>query len=522
MDRFNLHQFRIGTRLAAVMAGVLLTIVGVAGAGIWGLGEVFAMSNRILDQHMALALHAGEIRTLVLQQRRFEKDAFINLADSEKRDDYAAKWKTAKLQLASEIDATSRLSLQDDDKQALQSIAAHGRTYADGFEATFALIRSGQIKTAQDANAELAKVKSAAHGMDTVSDATHDRAVARAAHAGEEIAAVRSRARTLQLVIAALGLAAAGLLSWAVARSITRPIGEAVRIAETVSRGDLSSNIVVVGRDETAQLMTALRAMNAALVDLVSRVRDASDSIATGSTEIANGSADLSQRTEEQASNLQQTAASMEELTATVKQSAATAHQATTLAADASSVARRGGEVVGRVVATMQGISVSSRRVAEIVAVIDGIAFQTNILALNASVEAARAGAQGRGFAVVAAEVRTLAQRAAQSAKEIRVLIGESAAMVENGAQLVADAGQTMSSIVAQVQRVSELIAQISGASAEQSAGIGQIGDAVGQLDQVTQQNAALVEESAAAAETLRHQAAHLAQAVSVFRLSAT
>jgi methyl-accepting chemotaxis protein len=516
---FSLLRFRIGTRLAAVMAAVLVTIAGVSGAGIWGLGELYAMSNRMLSQHVALAQHAAEIRSLVLEQRRFEKDALLNLGDPEKRDGYAQKWQGARAELAKQVDAAGRLAVEEDDVRALQAIAGHARTYAAGFENTLAALRSGQIKTAQDANADLAAVKAAAHGMDSVSDSIHDRAMTRAAKAGGEIAGVRERALSLQLWIAAFGILAAAGFSWAVARSITRPIAAAVKVAETVSRGDLSADIQVVGRDETAQLMTALRTMNLSLVDIVSRVRDASDSIATGSSQIATGSADLSQRTEEQASNLQETAASMEQLTATVKQNAITAEQANALAADASSVARQSGAVVERVVATMQGISDGSRRVADIVAVMDGIAFQTNILALNASVEAARAGAQGRGFAVVASEVRTLAQRAGQAAKEIRSLIGESAAMVESGAQLVADAGQTMNGIVAQVQRVSELIGQISGASAEQSAGIGEIGHAVGQLDQVTQQNAALVEQSAAAAMTLRQQAERLSQAVSVFRI---
>ncbi|WP_305037021.1 methyl-accepting chemotaxis protein [Paucibacter sp. KBW04] len=320
----------------------------------------------------------------------------------------------------------------------------------------------------------------------------------------------------LSLVAVALGAVAA---IW-ITRSITQPMNQAVAVAERIGAGDLSSRIEVTGRDETAHLLSSLQQMNAGLVDIVSRVRNSSDSIATGSAEIANGNADLSQRTEEQASNLQQTAASMEELTATVKQNADTARQASQMATSASAVATQGGEVVGRVVATMEQITASSKRINDIIGVIDGIAFQTNILALNAAVEAARAGEQGRGFAVVAGEVRSLAQRSAEAAKEIKSLISASVENVEAGAKLCDDAGQTMGDIVNQVKRVTDLIGEISSSSMEQSTGIGQIGDAVNQLDQVTQQNAALVEESAAAAESLKHQAAHLAQTVAQFKLS--
>jgi methyl-accepting chemotaxis protein len=312
-------------------------------------------------------------------------------------------------------------------------------------------------------------------------------------------------------------LAALLAFAWALMRSITVPLAQAVRVAQTVATGDLTAPITVGGKDETAQLMGALRDMTHSLTDIVSQVRASSDSIATGSSQIAAGNADLSQRTEEQASNLQQTAASMEQLTATVKQNADTARTATQLATRAASVAARGGEVVGQVVTTMGQITDASKKVQDIVGVIDGIAFQTNILALNAAVEAARAGEQGRGFAVVAAEVRTLAQRSATAAKEINALIGTSVARVQAGSTLVGEAGQTMDDIVREVRRVSDLIGEITAASVEQSSGISQVADAVQQLDQVTQQNAALVEESAAAAESLKHQSLRLTQVVSAF-----
>ncbi|NML43429.1 HAMP domain-containing protein [Ramlibacter sp. G-1-2-2] len=318
--------------------------------------------------------------------------------------------------------------------------------------------------------------------------------------------------------VAMLLALASGLL---VTRSITRPLAEAVRLAEAVAAGDLRSTVTTERRDEAGQLLRALQAMNASLVRIVGEVRQTSDSIATGSTQIATGNADLSHRTEQQASSLQETAASMEQLTSTVRINADTARQATELADTASSVAAQGGVVVNEVVEAMQAITASSRQIAEIIGVIDGIAFQTNILALNAAVEAARAGEQGRGFAVVAAEVRSLAQRSSSAANEIKALIQDSVQKVEAGSRQVGVAGRTMGDIVGQVQRVSTLIGEISVASREQSQGIGQVGEAVTRLDQVTQQNAALVEQSAAAAASLNQQADRLVGIVGAFTLAA-
>ncbi len=326
----------------------------------------------------------------------------------------------------------------------------------------------------------------------------------------------------------ALGIAAAvviaavlagAILGWRITRGVKKPIDSAIRVAERIAEGDLTSTVEVTSQDEIGRLLMAIAGMQDRLRALVGEIRQSAESIQMASAEVATGNQDLSQRTEMAASSLQQTASSMEQLTGTVRHSADAAAQANQLASSASSVASRGGKVVSQVVSTMDEINSSSKKIADIIGVIDGIAFQTNILALNAAVEAARAGEQGRGFAVVAGEVRSLAQRSAEAAKEIKALIGTSVDKVETGSRLVQDAGTTMGEIVASVQRVTDIIGEITAASSEQSSGIGQINSAVTQLDQMTQQNAALVEESAAAAESLREQARKLAGMVATFRL---
>ncbi len=320
------------------------------------------------------------------------------------------------------------------------------------------------------------------------------------------------------LVLLAIGLGA--LIAWRITASITAPIGRAVVVAERIARGDLTSQVQVRIHDETGRLLEAIAAMQERLRTLVGEIGQTADSILVASSEVASGNLDLSQRTEQTSHNLQSAASSLVDLTGTVSQSADSARQANQLASTASDAATRGGEVVGQVVRTMDTISASSRKIADIISVIDGIAFQTNILALNAAVEAARAGEQGRGFAVVAGEVRNLAGRSAQAAREIKALIGTSVDQVQEGSTLVNHAGKTIEELVQSVRRVSDIMGEITAATQEQSQRIGHVSQSVGALEEMTQQNAALVEEGAAAADSLKDQAGRLTQMVGTFRLS--
>jgi methyl-accepting chemotaxis protein len=406
-----------------------------------------------------------------------------------------------------------RLTKLDAAKQAwlagaLDPVIAMRRAVEQGsaaIEPVLALVKEGRGKQGMDA-------------MRTLLGEIGQAETALLAMRSEAAAALQARTHWTLLGGGAAALILAAMIAWWLARNISVPLRSAIDVARQVAQGDLTVQVEVRSKDETGELMQALKDMTASLLRIVTEVRGGTQAIATASRQIASGNIDLSARTELQASSLEETASSMEELTSTVQQNAQNASEANGLAASASAVAGKGGAVVAQVVDTMGSINDSSRKIVDIIGVIDGIAFQTNILALNAAVEAARAGEQGRGFAVVATEVRNLAQRSAGAAKEIKALINDSVAQVESGARLVDEAGHTMREIVDSVHKVSSIVGHISAASDEQRSGIEQVNQAISEMDQVTQQNAALVEEAAAAAESMQEQAARLADAVSVFR----
>ncbi len=404
------------------------------------------------------------------------------------------------------------------ERAALDTIAAARKAYIAARDGANKAKAGGDLASAK---AQLAdKVQPAITAYLSAQQAYVDLQRARSATVRAESGAQRLHALWLVMGVMASIVAGLVLSTLLLVRAVCRPMTQLAEVARRIGDGDLDVVVDTSRHDEIGALQRSLAGMRDALRGIVGQVRQSAESIQVASTEVASGNIDLSHRTEETASNLQQTASSLQQLTANVRQSADAAAQANQLAASAQSVAQRGGAVVSQVVSTMDEINQSSKRIADIIGTIDGIAFQTNILALNAAVEAARAGEQGRGFAVVASEVRSLAQRSAEAAREIKVLIGSSVDKVETGARLVQDAGSTMGEIVASVQRVSDVIGEISAASEEQSQGIAQVNGAVSNLDQMTQQNAALVEESAAAAESLKDQAQRLTAAMQVFRLS--
>jgi methyl-accepting chemotaxis protein len=512
-----MKNMNIGTRLALGFAIVLSLLVALSAIAVWRMQAASAMTDDLINVKVRNERLIEEWQQVIEVNAARTTTAWLAVdAAEQKAIEEQMKRSSAR---ATEVQNKLVEVLQEPLAKALLAEVLSTRTaYTTARAKVFKDKAAGDLESAKDIytkdmvgkrEAYLAALGKLSVGERKVLDNT-----------AVEISEQYQRGRTLLLALGAVAILIGAAFANAITRSITGPIREAVRVAETVSAGDLTSNIAVDSNDETGKLMAALKAMNDSLVGIVGQVRSGTDTISTASSEIANGNMDLSSRTEEQASSLEETASSMEELTSTVKFNAENARQANQLAIAASLVATRGGAVVSEVVATMGSINDSSRKIVDIISVIDGIAFQTNILALNAAVEAARAGEQGRGFAVVASEVRNLAQRSAAAAKEIKTLIGDSVDKVDTGSRLVDQAGKTMAEVVASISRVTHIMNEITTASDEQRDGIEQVNQAITQMDAVTQQNAALVEEAAAAAASMQEQSARLSEVVGVFKLN--
>jgi len=506
---------RIGVRLGLGFTLILMLVAMIAGIGIWRLQQTGTAVDAMVSEYLVRERLATEWESAIALNS--VRAIALTRSDDTKTQAYFALQMKATSERASELQVRLQALANDQGRQALAEISIARNTYTDirktvlasrqsgATENTATLIDQKMIPALREYQGKLKKfVDLQREQIDT---------------AALEINANYRSGRTLLIILSMSAMMSGAFLAWRLTAGIVNPLNAAVRVTRRVAQGDLSSVIDVRSTDETGQLLQAVKEMNAALQQTVSRVRAGTDTIVTASRQIAAGNLDLSGRTEEQAASLEQTAASMEQLTATVKQNADNARQANQLAENASAVAQNGGRMVSEAVETMAVIKDSSRKIVDIIDVIDGIAFQTNILALNAAVEAARAGDQGRGFAVVATEVRNLAKRSAAAAKDIKSLIDDSVEKVDAGSKQVGDAGRTMTDIVGSIRRVVDIMAEITTASAEQRSGIEQVNQAVGQMDQATQQNVALVEEASAAAYSLQEQAEELLQAVSIFRL---
>jgi methyl-accepting chemotaxis protein len=512
-----LSQMRIGTRLAIGFAVVLLLAVLATSVALVNARANAQATRDMMEQPLAKERLVSDWYVLIYSA--IARTALIARSSDEKLSDTFADVIAASTKRGGELlGKIKELLSSDEERKIYEEITELRNKYQKAKTEVMNARKAGDAAKAEQLFRDAFSPSAEAY-QDRVKTflAMQRKAIDDTAHA---IDAANNRSNALLMLLAALMVGIGSVAAWFISRSITVPLKSAVDIAATVANGDLTTQFSAQqDKDEIGDLMTALRGMNDALRTVVSQVQIGTSTIATASNEIASGNMDLSQRTEEQASSLEETASSMEELTSTVRQNAENAKQANQLAQAASDVAEKGGSIVSQVVNTMGSINDSSRKIFDIISVIDGIAFQTNILALNAAVEAARAGEQGRGFAVVASEVRNLAQRSAAAAKEIKELIGNSVEQVDIGSKLVQQAGSTMDDVVASVRRVTDIMGEITSASSEQSIGIDQVNTAIGQMDSVTQQNAALVEQAAAAAASMQDQAARLAEVASSFRL---
>ena len=509
----NIH---IGKRLALGFGAISAMLIVISFLGLAMLGKINQGTDHIVRDSMpkiaianALADHVNDI-AIALRNNMLTTDP------TDRQQQVTAVLAAREAAVADLARLERSATLPRERALLAQLRAAHVR-YAEGQDQLLDLVRTSTLEAARTYMYEQVRAMLDRYKRLIAQQIALQSEEANANAASAHATYVTTRA--ILIGLSAVALLCAALLSYLITHSVTKPVAQALKVANTVAAGDLSSTIIVESRDELGQLLQALRTMNDSLARTVGTVRAGTDTIAAASAQVAAGSQDLSSRTEHEASSLEETASSMEELTSTVKQNADNARQAHVLADTASNAAQRGGAVIAQVVATMDKISQSSSKITDIIGVIDGIAFQTNILALNAAVEAARAGEQGRGFAVVATEVRNLAQRSAAAAKEIKHLIDDSTDSVASGSALVHQAGASMTDLVDSVRRVTDIMGEITSASAEQTAGIELINRAINDMDSDTQENAALVEESAAAAAALREQAAMLAQVVSVFRL---
>ena len=512
----SLSNFKIGTKIGAGFFFIVVLTLLLGVLALVQLATVAATTEDIATNNLPSVQLAGDLRDMLNDIRRAEAKHVLSSTRKDMKE-MEAGIATARKKIA-ELDAVADKMFNS--QAEAQALVVYRKQRALWYAATDLLTPASRAGK-QDEATNIYNGEGNAAFTATMAEVVKLSAInsAESAEAWEGAKRIYSNARLLVAVGIAFAVALAAALALVISRSIARPIGEAVKAASDIASGDMTIALRPVGTDETADLLRSLETMRTSLADVVSSVRHGAENIATASAEIAQGNNDLSARTEVQAEALQETAASMEELGATVRQNADNAHQGNQLALNASTVAVRGGEVVGQVVETMKDINESSRKIADIISVIDGIAFQTNILALNAAVEAARAGEQGRGFAVVASEVRALAGRSAQAAKEIKLLITTSVDRVKHGTELVDQAGVTMTEVVTAIQRVSDIMGEISSASSEQSEGVNQVGVAVTHMDETTQQNAALVEQMAASAISLKTQAAELVQTVAIFKV---